>query len=171
MIIKAQEVRLKLGKCFEEPAREWFFTADPMCAFDRHGHPIPGWKIRQCRDRIIQLVSCAQQLGTQMNGTQVRGNSNGRTMNFQTIVEHNQRLLDRFPQLPPTLKRNMESSAKSLNNGKLDSQESSQNLSPSRSIDVYPFELDDGITTHIVHADPQYADVALEQPTENELTN
>ena len=53
MILKAQEVWLKLGKCFEEPAREWFFTADPVCAFDRLGHPISGWKIKQCRDRII----------------------------------------------------------------------------------------------------------------------
>ena len=164
MILKAQEVWLNLGKCFEEPAREWFFTASPMCAFDHLGHPISGWKIKQCRNRIVQLINCAKQLGTQVNGTSVPGNDDGRTRNFQTIVDYYQRLLERFLQLPPTLRRNMKSSARSLNNGKLDSRESSQTLPPSRSIDVYPFELDNGRTTHIIHADPQYADAALEQP-------
>ena len=103
-----------------------------------------------------------------MNGTQVPGNSNGRTMDFQTIVDCYQRLLDRFPQIQPTLRRNMESGARSLNNENSDSQESSQKLSPSRSIDVYPFELDNGKTTHIIHADPQYADAALEHPLLNQ---
>ena len=85
-------------------------------------------------------------------------------MDFSSVIEYYSRLLDRFPQIPPMLRRNTESRARSLDNRKTDSQESARNLSPSRSIDVYPFELDNGSTTHIIHAEQRYADRALEQP-------
>ena len=64
----------------------------------------------------------------------------------------------------PTFRRTMKPRPRSLNNERIDSQESSQTLPPSRSIDVYPFELNNGTTTHIIHAEQQYADKALEQP-------
>ena len=169
MIVKAQQVWTEMGQCFKEAAQDWYFTANPLFAFDRYGEPIPGWKIKQCRDKILDLIRRAKSFshffcpGNALNGTLVPGSNFQRRINFQNVIDYYLKLLDRFPLIPPPLRRNMESSAQSLTE-KYDSQESPPNPTPSRSIDVYPLELEDRTASYIIHADQQHADAALEQP-------
>lgn len=61
-IKKAQLYWKQLGNCFATAANDWYFTHNPICAFQENGHPVSGWKIKECRSRLKQLVMLAKEL-------------------------------------------------------------------------------------------------------------
>ena len=56
IIIDAQNQWKRLGECFVIAAKEWYFTHNPICAFQEDGSPVPGWKIKECRSRFKQIM-------------------------------------------------------------------------------------------------------------------